>query len=67
MPGLHPDQDIANQPGVLTDIELVRWFLVEVRGFTAVHIARMQNVSEGAVRLSVREARRKISKAKEAS
>lgn len=61
---VHPDLDHIPAAG-LTHLQQVRWFLVDVRGFTNRAVAELQGVTEGAVKLSVREARRKLRQAKQ--
>jgi DNA-binding CsgD family transcriptional regulator len=49
----------------LTHVELVRWWGRHARGLSIRQIADAQGVTEGAVKLSLRSAQRKIRRAKQ--
>lgn len=59
----HPDGEIAAE--VLTDAQLVRWVLHNVKGLSVRKIAEAQGVSRASVRDSLAAAARAIAKAKE--
>lgn len=63
MTNLHPDLDVAKK--VLTDVQLTRWILRHIRGWSWDQISRTTGASKPAIRESVRAAETAITRHKE--